>query len=94
MKAGRKIPLPQELLDLHPDLSWREIKAIAAEYLKRYGFKVRNGYILDFRIAGIGRVKSHGNRVVRRVGKYRMKDRKRKRERQIKKEFSKKHLLW
>lgn len=94
MKSGRKIPLPQELLDKHPDLTWKEIKSIVAEYLKRYGFKVRNSYIVDFTIPQIGRFHSHGNRVVRRVGKYRLADKKRKKEKQRKKEFSKEHLLW
>lgn len=86
--------LPQELLDKHPDLTEKEIRAIVAEVWKRYGFKVRNGYILDFKIPKLGRVKTHGNKFVRRVKKYRLQDKKRKRIKQILKEQTKKHLLW
>ena len=86
--------IPQELLDRHPDLTRREIIALSTLFLSSRNKRVRQGYILDFKIPYLGRFKSHGNKKTRRMKGTIKADRKRKRELAIIKQFKKENLLW
>jgi hypothetical protein len=85
---------PQQLLDKHPDLTKKEIRAIAKIILNSRANKLRMAYIVDFRVPFLGRFRSHGNKTVRRKTKALAADRKRKKELTIKKQNTKEYLLW
>ena len=86
--------IPQALLDRHPDLTKKEIRAIAKMILNSRANKLRMAYIVDFKVEFLGRFKSHGNKTVRRRKKALTADRKRKRIKQLIKQESKENLLW
>jgi type III secretory pathway component EscR len=79
--------IPYSLRVKHPNLSLREIRLIVRTFLKAKTYKVKDSHIIDFTIPYIGRVKSHGNKKVKRYRKTLIKDRRRK-----KKEYRKKIL--
>ena len=89
-----KNPLPQELLDRHPDLTEKDIKLIKRMVLDSYSRRVRQANIIDITIAHLGRWKTHGNRVKKYAKKTRKNDVKRKREEQKKKLMTVKSLLF
>jgi hypothetical protein len=89
-----KNPLPQELLDRHPDLTEKDIKLIKRMVLDSYSRRVRQANILDVTISHVGNIRTHGNRVKRYAKKTRATDKKRKREEQKKKSLTKENLLW
>jgi hypothetical protein len=86
--------IPQKLLDKHPDLTKKEIMAIVRTILIKRSNKVSRAYILDFKVPGLGRFRTHANKVVKRKNKTMSADRKRKRELQKKIELTKERLLW
>lgn len=86
--------IPQKLLDKHPNLTKKEIKIIAGMILTNRADKLRRAYIVDFYVTYIGRFRTHGLKKVRRYNKNKLKDKKRKRVKQIEKQFKKENLLW
>ena len=83
-----------KLLELHPDLTRNEIRAIVKVILNSRANKLRQAYIVDFKIPYLGQFKSHGNKMVRRKTKTLAADRKRKRPLQRKKQLTKEKLLF
>lgn len=88
------LKLRKELLDKHPDLTKKDIKLIATVILGVRADKIRRGYILDFFVPSIGQFRTYRTKKVKRYNKNKVKDRKRKREQQFKKEMSKVYLLY
>lgn len=86
--------IPQKLLDKHPDLTKNEIKLIARTIIIGRADKIRNAYIVNFTVLGMGKFRSHARKKNRRWKKGLTKDRKRKRELTIKKQMSRESLLF
>lgn len=84
----------QKILDKHPDLTWNEIKFIANQILKSKRNRIRQGYIIDFRIPGLGTFRTHGNRKVKRMTEVMKRDRKRKRLKYRELGLTRKKLLY
>jgi len=86
--------IPQKLLDLHPDLTKKEIKMIASMILASRADKIRRAYILDFTVMCLGRFRTHRAKKVKRYKKNKVKDKKRKKQQQLIKESTINYLLW
>lgn len=89
-----KNPLPQSLLDRHPDLTEKDIKLIRKMILDSYSRRVRQANIIDIVLPHLGRFKTHGNRIKKYAKKTRKADKKRKREEQKKKLMTIESLLF
>ena len=86
--------IPQKLLDKHPDLTKKEIEIIAKMILSSRADKIRRAYILSFYVTFLGRFRTHLSKKVRRYNKNKIRDKKRKRVKQIEKLMSKENLLF
>lgn len=79
---------------LNPDLSYKEIQTIIRTVINHKTSKLKASHIVNFYIPHIGRVKSHGNKKVRRYRPYLAKDKKKKKKVYQKLLLTKEKLLW
>lgn len=90
----KRLKIPSELLIANPNLTLREIRAIIMIILNQKANILRQSNIVDFKIPGIGRIKSHGNKKKKGISKAMAKDRRRKRIIKRKKELEINNLLF
>jgi len=89
----KRLFIPPELLALNPTLELKEIRAIIQVIFKSKNNILRNSTIVDIKIPGIGRIKSHGNKK-KNNSKALTKDKRRKRLERRKKELTIEYLLF
>ncbi len=89
----KRLFIPPELLPLNPNLQIKEIRAVIQTILHCRANILRNSSVVDFKIPGIGRIKSHGNKK-KNLSHVLLKDRKRKRVLKRKKELEPHNLLF
>jgi hypothetical protein len=90
----KRLKIPPELLVLNPNLNIREIRAIIMVILNQKSNILRQSNIVDFKIPGIGRIKSHGNKKKKGIEQLLAKDRRRKRLLKRQKELEVNNLLF
>lgn len=90
----KQLKIPVELLQLNPNLSIREIRAIIMTVLKSRNNIIRQSHIFRIVIPYLGTFKSRGNKVPKRRKKTLIKDKKRKREKYRKEELLRDNLLF
>lgn len=90
----QRLKIPSEMLIKFPQLTIREIRAIVMVILSQKSQILRQSNIVDFKLPGIGRIKSHGNKKRRRNKQIMAKDRKRKRILKNKKDLEPHNLLF
>jgi len=90
----KRLKIPPELLISNPNLTIREIRAIIMVILNQRANILRQSNIVDFKIPGIGRIKSHGNKKKKGVPQAMAKDRRRKKLLKRKKELEINNLLF
>ena len=73
-----KLPIPKKLLDLNPDLTIYEIRAIINVILSAKSNRLRQAHIFRINLPGIGILRSRGNKRPKRRQKVLKKDRERK----------------
>jgi hypothetical protein len=90
----QRLKIPPELLILNPTLTLREIRAIIMVILSQKSQILRQSNVVDFKIPGIGRIKSHGNRKKKGISKRMAKDRRRKKLQKREKDLQPHKLLF
>lgn len=90
----KRLKIPTQLLILNPTLNLREIRTIIMVILHQRSNILRQSNVVDFKMPGIGRIKSHGNRKKKGIKQAMAKDRKRKRALQRQKELEINNLLF
>jgi hypothetical protein len=79
---------------LHPGYTKQELRAIIRVVLNHKTSKLKSSHIVNFTVPYLGRIKSHGNKKVKRYRKYLVKDRRKKKALYTKSLFTKEKLLW
>lgn len=83
--------IPDTLLQLHPNLSKNQIRAIVKTIWNYKSAKLKTGHVIDFKIVHFGRIKSHGNK---KKKKYLSTDRRKKKRKYNRLLMTKEKLLF
>lgn len=90
----RRLKIPNELLILNPKYNKKEIRTVLNVFLNSRRNRMRQAYIFDIRIPGLGRMRSHGNKTHKFKKKVLAYDKKRKRSETKENDLKKENLLW
>ena len=91
---AKRLKIPNELLILNPSLRLKEIRTILNVILGSRRNRMRQAYIFDIRLPGLGRIKSNGNKVHKHSKKTLIRDRRRKRIEGRNNDLKPNNLLW
>lgn len=86
--------IPKEVLMLNPRFTSAQIREVFNTLLKSKSTRLKSAQVFDFKIPGIGRFSSHGNKKVKGYNKAKARDRKRKRLQLREIKMSKESVLW
>lgn len=89
----KRLFIPPEMLVLFPNLQLKEIRAVVKTLLNCKNSILQQSSVVDIKIPGIGRIKSHGNKK-KNNSHLLLADRKRKRALKRKKDLEINNLLF
>ena len=90
----RQLHISDKVMALNPEFTKKELRSIIRIVLNHKTSKLKSSHIVNFVIPHLGRIKSHGNKKVKRYRRYLVKDRRKKKKKYNESLFTKEKLLW